>query len=502
MKIYAKGCVPNILVAGKVEEFRARLRTNQPANVVGSVAFVGSVGGQTFDLINARTIYLNGRVVDANELKNLAARGAFDYIVFVNDMNYVRHAQFLASKFVPGAQLLTIDYFVRNVGERFYTHHNDVILFRLLAQKQTRSLLDADAYFAEGQRYIKPFALNRLSIEGVRGERFFPIEDNFYDRIYDSPLDCRFRHYDAILLTAERDVDDLRAAIDSMREMTDEFIVFVRRNFDLNDKFFNAFVERKRSAAVNGNWITLRLKKSSELAIYVVTHKKHSIEPLPEGYLTIHAGRALGEDLGYLGDDTGENISELNPYLNELTALYWIWKNATQPFVGIAHYRRFFSTKGSNVFHAEDILSGTQARELLNRYDMLIGDEAFSINSQRNLMIVDAEYDQKLAANAVNLIKKMLERYQPTYADSFEQLMSNRGFFCCNMMITRKHVFDAYCQWLFSFILPSIEEFRAELEHVSTRQKRILGFVAERMFGVWLLKNNLRLRDFVIMVDQ
>ena len=80
--------------------------------------------------------------------------------------------------------------------------------------------------------------------------------------------------------------------------------------------------------------------------------------------------------------------------------------------------------------------------------------------------------------------------------------MNGQCLFPCSMMITRKYVFDAYCQWLFSFILPAFEEFRGSLENVSVRRKRILGFIAERMFGVWLLKNRLRLREFPIMVAQ
>ena len=34
-----------------------------------------------------------------------------------------------------------------------------------------------------------------------------------------------------------------------------------------------------------------------------------------------------GTDLGYPGDDTGENISDKNCYYSELTGLYWVWKN-------------------------------------------------------------------------------------------------------------------------------------------------------------------------------
>lgn len=498
--MFSKGYVPNVLVAGNVNEFRAQLERNQPVNVVGSVAFVGKVGGQPFDVFKDQKFVLNGQLVELNTIKTLN----FDHLVFNDHMDYLRHAQFLAVKVIPGASIITLDFFSRNVGDRFYSRINDDRLFRLLYQQKIRSLLDADAYFADGQRYTKTSHFDQLSIDCIRGDRQnYAINDNIYARIYDSPLDCRLRHYDAILLTAEREVDDLYAAIDYFYDRTDSFIVFARRGINVK-QILNDHHELQPGNAVRsvgGNWIELKKNPASSIAVYVVAHKTHAVA-LPEGYVTIHAGRALGTDLGYLGDDSGDNISTLNPYLNELTAMYWIWKNATQDVVGLSHYRRFFSTANSNKFNVENILPVAQALELLKQFDMIVGNEAFSSNSQSGLMVFDAEYDAKLAYRAINLIKKMLERYQPDYVDSFEQIMHNQGFFCCNMMIARKHVFDAYCQWLFSFLLPAADEFIPLLADVTVRRKRILGFIAERMFGVWLLKNHLRLRELTIMVAQ
>ena len=37
-------------------------------------------------------------------------------------------------------------------------------------------------------------------------------------------------------------------------------------------------------------------------------------------------------------------------------------------------------------------------------------------------------------------------------------------------------------------------------EQLSTKRKRIMGYCAERMMSVWLLKQNLRLKNFPIMV--
>lgn len=475
--------MPKVLVAGNVNEFRARIERNRPVNVIGYVIFVGKVGEQSFDIIKDQKILLNGSIVDQNELKNIP----FDYIVFNDHLNYLRHAQYLLKKLLPEAQLVTMDFFIRNVDAGFYSYADEAALFRLLYQKKTRTLLDVDAFFAEGQQYVKPFQLSQLSIEGLRGSKDFAINDNFYDRIYDSSLDCRFKHYDVILLTAERDQRDLRAAVDYFRDMADEFIIYSRR-----------FDEAK---GVKSNWSIFQQKMSSDAAIYVIAHKKFSVD-MPEGYIPIHAGRALGNDLGYIGDDTGDNISELNPYLNELTALYWLWKNAGQSIIGTSHYRRFFTLKSKTDFDAADILTTNQALELLKDYDMIIGNEAFSLNSQRGLLTFDAEFDSELAERAVDVIKKMLKRHQPDYVDSFEQIMSNQSLFGCNMMITRKYIFDAYCQWLFSFLLPAAKEFIPQLESVTVRRKRILGFIAERMFGVWLLKNRLRLRELPIMIDR
>lgn len=59
--------------------------------------------------------------------------------------------------------------------------------------------------------------------------------------------------------------------------------------------------------------------------------------------MPLHVGRAVSEDLGYMGDDTGDSISAANQYYGELTGLYWLWKNCHDvDIIGICHYRRYF----------------------------------------------------------------------------------------------------------------------------------------------------------------
>ena len=77
--------------------------------------------------------------------------------------------------------------------------------------------------------------------------------------------------------------------------------------------------------------------------VYIATHKKFD-EPKIENYMPLHVGAVNGKNLGYLTDDTGENISNQNTHYCELTGLYWIWKNTTDENVGLVHYRRYFTT--------------------------------------------------------------------------------------------------------------------------------------------------------------
>ena len=46
-----------------------------------------------------------------------------------------------------------------------------------------------------------------------------------------------------------------------------------------------------------------------DIKILVATHKQYWM-PEDKIYLPIHVGRVEKADLGYLGDDTGDNISE------------------------------------------------------------------------------------------------------------------------------------------------------------------------------------------------
>ena len=94
-------------------------------------------------------------------------------------------------------------------------------------------------------------------------------------------------------------------------------------------------------------------------------HKKFDV-PNDPMYVPLQVGAEGKEPLGYVRDNTGENISALNCYYSELTGVYWIWKNDTESdIVGVCHYRRYLLNEKGVMFRKEEI------EKLLSEYDCL-----------------------------------------------------------------------------------------------------------------------------------
>lgn len=69
--------------------------------------------------------------------------------------------------------------------------------------------------------------------------------------------------------------------------------------------------------------------------IYTMTHKKFDV-PNDPMYVPLQVGAEGKEPLGYVRDNTGENISALNCYYSELTGVYWIWKTILNRILSVS----------------------------------------------------------------------------------------------------------------------------------------------------------------------
>lgn len=232
------------------------------------------------------------------------------------------------------------------------------------------------------------------------------------------------------------------------------------------------------------------------MKIYVATHKKIDYLPNDKIYVPLHVGAALHDKLPYISDDTGDNISVKNPNFCELTGHYWVWKNSDEDIVGMVHYRRYFSTEkgywyklftGKNGF----ILSEQDISEALKDHDAIVSTLGHSPRSMKNMLnAYGGSHHRKDLEETVRII---LEKY-PEYRETVEKdLLNNVEFYPANMIICRKEVFDSYCKWLFDVLLEL--EKRVDISDYTPYQKRIFGFISERIFKVWLDQNNIRLAE-------
>lgn len=277
----------------------------------------------------------------------------------------------------------------------------------------------------------------------------------------------------------------------------------------------------------------LFIYKTDYLKIFVVYYKPAPIikteifEPLQGGRKIVNTPSRQGtftqDEITWLkdnmiGDDTSDNISELNRNFAEITALYWIWKNTSSPYVGMFHYRRFLSINANAHYpmvnfpsmrfrtlglkHLEGFFKEfLHDLELEKKYilpwfathDILVS-EPIKLNT----------YQQYQEEHVISDLNKALDiikqKYPEMHAFALQTLNSQDGFYPTNMFITRRDVLNGYASWLFSILLPLYDEIKEEVNARDTEQKLAFAYLSERLFTVYLRyeqqTHGLRIKEF------
>lgn len=233
-----------------------------------------------------------------------------------------------------------------------------------------------------------------------------------------------------------------------------------------------------------------------DLKVLVATHKPYRM-PDDRIYLPVHVGRDISDISAdsplaiYKGDNTGDNISRKNKNYCELTALYWAWKNIDCDYLGLVHYRRHF--KGNNASDKwQAVLTGEKTEILLSEYDVILP-------KQRNYFI-ETTYNQYIHAHNKQDLDKTLEiitEKYPQYLKAWHEVMESTKGHRFNMFIIKKEILDSYCEWLFD-ILFTLEQY-LDISDYSANDRRVFGFVSERLLDVWLVTNNIRYTELPVI---
>lgn len=214
----------------------------------------------------------------------------------------------------------------------------------------------------------------------------------------------------------------------------------------------------------------------------------------------IQAGKArTGEDLGFLADDTGDNISAENARYGEMTAWYWVWKNYLPAHpeidrVGFSHYRRFLDFTGfcrgktrrttyrrfkrifDRHYNEKEILSAVGSADLVMR--------GVSESGYATLREQYVHSHPKNIDDFDRFVRLLKERHSENLEAIDRVLLSGRLAMELQFVMTRP-LFVDFMEWTFSLC----RAFEARWEWSGEKdgdQARAPAFLVERLFLVWL----------------
>lgn len=246
---------------------------------------------------------------------------------------------------------------------------------------------------------------------------------------------------------------------------------------ELDQQFRNAYLKKYFTSIGRGfpkiDKLDDHVEKSA--AVYVV--RSIFDKPLKQPYMLasyekeIQAGAALTAERisdKIVTDDEGDHISFRNKQFCELTALYWIWKNAKEDIVGLAHYRRHFILPNDWV----DCMRKNEVDAIL----------------PVPLYVAPSVADNYRKRHESSDWDHMMDYLKANHAAEYEEA---KAFFAknlyspCNMFIMRREVLSALCEWLFPIIFHAAGRGG---EKEDQYQNRYPGFLSERLMSFYFEK--------------
>lgn len=247
-------------------------------------------------------------------------------------------------------------------------------------------------------------------------------------------------------------------------------------------------------------------------------------------FLPIHVGKKLSNvELNIQGDDSGDNISEKNGIYCEMTALYWAWKNLDADYIGLCHYRRFFTFErygcirqvksclrylktrffdnavnpGAGFYYVFKRIFFVKKEDDLKKKTARFQNDLIEVFNSKKIDFL-APVPFKLASCSVEqffstigrdhlaLLKKIVQERHPDFYPYVQKTLNGYTLYPANMFIMKKGLFDQYAETVFD-ILFNHERLTQESgwsnDVLSEKSyARIPGYLAEILTSSYILK--------------
>lgn len=267
---------------------------------------------------------------------------------------------------------------------------------------------------------------------------------------------------------------------------------------------------------------------NSKLRIVVCCHKECAV-PNDDIFLPIHVGKAVSDkELKFVGDDSGDNISSRNRLYCELTGLYWAWKNLDADYVGLCHYRRYYSFtnpkhiktsfryyyhKLSRTIHSfssrikEDscysssftIYNDVDLNNYLDRFKRDIYKyldrnpeiKLFALKPFYGGCVSNGKHFGIIAGNwHVDILRDYIKDNYSQYYSCFCETLDANSLYYANMIIARKDVLSNYCSFLFDTLNYHYNQCLSSGMYQSYDEKslsRLSGYLGELITSTFVL---------------
>ena len=270
-------------------------------------------------------------------------------------------------------------------------------------------------------------------------------------------------------------------------------------NKNNKNKRNKTFANQKRVKSVVPNRKVVKPKdKHQEVTILVAAHKNYMM-PADAIYKPVFVGNANKSKADrpsvFVGDNSGQNISKLNNQYNELTALYWGWKNLKNQTdaLGLVHYRRYFSLQRNRGLRY--ILSTEEANLLLKENDFIVPKKRHYYIESNESHYIHAHQKEPL-----EVTKRIIKEKYPEYNNAFTKVLRSSSGHYFNMFIAKWDLMDQYSTFLFGVL----EDVRKEIniESYSKNEQRALGFISELLLDTWLETNHVKYKEVKVVFQE
>ena len=260
-------------------------------------------------------------------------------------------------------------------------------------------------------------------------------------------------------------------------------------------------------------------KRRASIKIFSFYYKETPVLIQNDIYYPVMAGNALVANKSIQGDDVGDNISLKNRNYSELTGIYWAWRNTKEDIVGSCHYRRYFTAKPEpflyklkrllympiglyqkrygliytrNVsYFLPRILNKEEIYHLMDKYDAILPQ------ARKLRYTVREHYGRYHDINDLKILELIIAQRDAAYIEAFHTMLNSKRLYANNMFILHNDRYQEFMEWWFDLLFEF--ERQIDISLYTDYQERIMGFIAERLLNVWIIKQQLKVIELPII---